>query len=152
MLTTNFKAMTLKDVPADDFIAAYAKHLKTQGKFVVPKWSDIVKTAAFKELAPYDPDWMYTRAAAIARRVYIRPNVGVGALRKIFGGPKRFGGRPNHFALASGKIERYILQQFSALGLMEESKTTKGGRMLTSKGQQELDYVSTHMAAKTTTH
>jgi small subunit ribosomal protein S19e len=148
MMTTNFTATTLKDVSAEDFIDAYAKHLKTQGKFVVPKWSDIVKTAAFKELAPYDPDWMYTRAAAIARRVYIRPNVGVGALRKIFGGSKRFGGRPSHFALAAGKIERYILQQFTAMGLMEESKATKGGRMLTSKGRQELDYVSTHMAAK----
>jgi small subunit ribosomal protein S19e len=107
-----------------------------------------VKTAAFKELAPYDPDWLYTRAAAIARRVYIRPNVGVGALKKIFGGAKRFGGRPNHFALGAGKIDRHILQQFSKLGLMEESKASKGGRVLTSKGRQELDYVSSHFATK----
>lgn len=106
-----------------------------------------MKTAAFKELAPYDPDWLYTRAAAIARRVYIRPNVGVGALRKIFGGAKRFGGRPNHFALGAGKIDRHILQQFSKLGLMEESKASKGGRVLTSKGRQELDYVTSHFAA-----
>ena len=86
--------------------------------------------------------------AAIARRVYIRPNVGVGALRKVFGGSKRFGGRPAHFALASDKIQRHILQQFTKLGLMEESKNSKGGRVLTSKGRQELDYVSSHFAAK----
>ena len=28
----------------------------------LPSWVDIVKTAPFKELAPYDPDWYYIRA------------------------------------------------------------------------------------------
>ena len=28
----------------------------------LPPWTDIVKTAKFKELAPYDPDWYYIRA------------------------------------------------------------------------------------------
>lgn len=28
----------------------------------LPEWTDIVKTARFKELAPYDPDWYYVRA------------------------------------------------------------------------------------------
>lgn len=28
----------------------------------LPPWTDIVKTARFKELAPYDPDWYYVRA------------------------------------------------------------------------------------------
>jgi hypothetical protein len=28
----------------------------------VPTWVDIVKTGAYKELAPYDPDWYYVRA------------------------------------------------------------------------------------------
>jgi small subunit ribosomal protein S19e len=28
----------------------------------LPEWVDIVKTARFKELPPYDPDWYYTRA------------------------------------------------------------------------------------------
>lgn len=28
----------------------------------LPAWVDIVKTGAFKELAPYDPDWYYVRA------------------------------------------------------------------------------------------
>jgi hypothetical protein len=31
---------------------------------------------------------------------------------------------------------------------MEESKASKGGRTLTSKGRQEMDYVSSHLAAK----
>lgn len=31
----------------------------------LPEWTDIVKTAKFKELAPYDPDWYYVRAGEI---------------------------------------------------------------------------------------
>lgn len=27
----------------------------------VPVWADLVKTATFKELAPYDADWFYIR-------------------------------------------------------------------------------------------
>ena len=37
MLTTNYTVKTLKDVSAEDFIETYAKHLKTQGKFEIPK-------------------------------------------------------------------------------------------------------------------
>lgn len=33
-------------------------------KMQVPAWVDIVKTGAYKELAPYDPDWYYIRAGA----------------------------------------------------------------------------------------
>lgn len=46
----------------DAFITAYASHLKRSGKLEVPTWVDIVKTGAYKELAPYDQDWFYTRA------------------------------------------------------------------------------------------
>ncbi len=59
MATT--RGITVKDVPADAFIAAYAKHLKRSGRVDVPKWADVVKTGAFKELAPYDPDWYLIR-------------------------------------------------------------------------------------------
>ena len=52
----------------------------------VPEWTDIVKTAKFKELAPYDEDWFYIRCASIARHVYIRAPVGVGAVARIYGG------------------------------------------------------------------
>ncbi len=31
----------------------------------VPAWSDLVKTATFKELAPYDGDWYYIRAGML---------------------------------------------------------------------------------------
>ena len=47
---------------AEAFIVAYASHLKRSGKLEVPTWVDIVKTGSFKELAPNDADWFYTRA------------------------------------------------------------------------------------------
>lgn len=36
---------SLRDVPAADFIAAYAAHLKKGGKIELPEWVDVVKTA-----------------------------------------------------------------------------------------------------------
>jgi|APGre2960657444_1045066.scaffolds.fasta_scaffold03393_5 hypothetical protein len=38
----------------------------------VPTWADVVKTASYKELAPYDPDWFFVRAASMARKVYLK--------------------------------------------------------------------------------
>lgn len=67
------------------------------GKVRVPEHMDLVKTARFKELAPYDPDWFYVRCAAILRHVYIRSPVGVKSVTKIFGGRKRNGVTPSHF-------------------------------------------------------
>ena len=67
-----FEAPTVRSVPASAFIAAYAEVLKNNDKFVVPKWADTVKTGVHKELAPYDPDWYFIRAAAIARKIYLR--------------------------------------------------------------------------------
>lgn len=51
-----------------------------------PDWVDLVKSARFKELAPYDPDWFYVRCAALVRHIYFRSPVGVGSVTKIFGG------------------------------------------------------------------
>ena len=62
---TETGGVTVKDVTSHDFVIAYAAHLKRIGKIEVPKWADLVKTASFKELAPYDQDWYYIRAGAL---------------------------------------------------------------------------------------
>ena len=72
----------------------------------MPTWVDIVKTGAFKEQAPYDPDWWYVRAATLARHVYLHKSVGVGALCKLHGGPKNRGFRPSHHSRASASVQR----------------------------------------------
>merc|ERR1712196_640289 len=69
------RCTTVKDVPADAFIRKCADFLKRQPKFQVPKWADLVKTGHFKELAPYDEDWFYIRAASIARSTFVQVSV-----------------------------------------------------------------------------
>merc|ERR1711972_457426 len=115
---------TVKDVKADKFIAAFAQHLKRQGRFEIPKWADVVKTAKYKELPPNDPDWLYVRTASMVRKIYIRAGMGVGAMRKVYGGQLRRG---------TGKIARYILQQLEEMGLVEQDDN--GGRRITKEGQ-----------------
>jgi small subunit ribosomal protein S19e len=58
-------AVTVKDVDPHKFIKAYAAFLKRSGKLEIPKWVDLVKTASYKELAPYDPDWFYHRVGKL---------------------------------------------------------------------------------------
>ncbi|KAG8734602.1 40S ribosomal protein S19 [Ceratobasidium sp. 428] len=98
----------VRDISADAFIVAYSSHLKRSGKLEVPIWVDLVKTGAYKEQAPYDPDWYYVRAAAVARHIYLRKHVGVGALAKLHGGRNRRGNRPSHHADASTNIQRKV--------------------------------------------
>merc|ERR1712070_506372 len=135
---------TVKDVPHAKFIAAFAQHLKRQGRFEIPKWADVVKTGKQKELAPYDPDWLYVRSASMVRKIYIRGGSGVGGFRKVYGGQKRRGTCKKLFVKGSGKILRYILQQLEEMGLVEQDEA--GGRKITKEGQRELDTVAVQAA------
>merc|ERR1712188_360316 len=134
------RGITVKDVPADAFIKKSAEFLKRQPKFQVPKWADLVKTGHFKELAPYDEDWFYIRAASVARKIYLRPGCGIGALRHWYGGCHRRGTRTSKHATASGAVIRNALHQLEAQGLVELH--ADGGRKITSKGRSELDRIA----------
>ena len=138
------KGVTLKDVPADKFVVAYAAHLKKAGTLAVPKWVNVAKTGVHKELAPYDPDWFYVRAAAVARQVYLNRGIGVGHLAIRYGGARRRGSRPNRFQRGSHLVARSALQSLEKLGLVE--KHGDGGRRLTTAGQRELDRIATSVA------
>ena len=140
-MATEARGICVKDVAANDFVVAYAAHLKRIGKIEVPKWADLVKTASYKELAPYDPDWYYIRAAAIARRVYLRGGVGVGAFKKIFGGRQMRGTIREKFSTGSGSIARHILKQLEALKIVEKVPNGKG-RRITPQGQRDLDSIA----------
>ncbi|ORY66645.1 40S ribosomal protein S19-A [Leucosporidium creatinivorum] len=130
----------VRDVAPEAFIQAYSSHLKRSGKLEVPTWVDIVKTAPSKELAPYSQDWYYIRAAAVARHIYLRKHVGVGALRKLHGGAINRGNRPSHHADASGSVERKILQSLEKIGVLE--KDPRGGRRISQDGQRDLDRIA----------
>ncbi|KAK0439809.1 ribosomal protein S19e [Armillaria borealis] len=131
----------VRDVSAEAFIAAYASHLKRSGKLEVPTWVDLVKTGHFKELAPYDPDWYYVRAAAVARHIYLRKDVGIGALAKLHGGRNRRGNRPSHHEDASASVQRKVCQSLEKIGVLEQ--TERGGRRISQDGQRDLDRIAT---------
>merc|ERR1711957_887594 len=109
---------TVKDVPAKDFIEAFAKHLKKGNKIAIPEWGQYVKTACFKELAPYDNDWLYTRAASIAYQVYMRKKVGVNGMRKHYGTGARRGVCKPHQRSVAGKNIRYCINQLATAGII----------------------------------
>ncbi|EGP90881.1 unnamed protein product [Zymoseptoria tritici ST99CH_1A5] len=133
--------VSVRDVPSDKFIAAYAAFLKRQGKLPIPGWSDTVKLSHAKELPPQSQDWFYIRAASVARHVYVRKTVGVGRLRKAHGGTKNRGSRPSHHVDASGAVDRKIFQALEKIGVLETDEE-KGGRRITQSGQRDLDRIA----------
>jgi small subunit ribosomal protein S19e len=109
----------------------------------VQTWVDIVKTASYKELAPYDPDWFYIRAASMARKLYVSGNMGVGAFRKNYSGAKNDGVCRHHYAIGSGSVARSILKQLEAVGVVEKGPK---GRRITPSGQRDLDRIAGRVA------
>ena len=80
--------------------------------------SDIIKTGHLKELAPENPNWYYVRVASLARKVYLRPQIGVGRLKHIYGGKKNYGVANEHHATAAGKIIRDGLKELERIGIL----------------------------------
>eukprot|EP00456_Euglypha_rotunda_P055174 TRINITY_DN447_c0_g1_i1.p1 TRINITY_DN447_c0_g1~~TRINITY_DN447_c0_g1_i1.p1 ORF type:complete len:202 (-),score=37.50 TRINITY_DN447_c0_g1_i1:143-748(-) len=134
--------VTVRDVPAEDFIVELAKHFKEKGKLELPEWHDYVKTSITKEMGPLDPDWYFVRAASLTRKVYLRGGTGIGAFARVYGGRKRRNtkGR-NHFQRSATGVIRYILKQLASLGLVEKQKE-KRGRFITKSGQKLLDTIA----------
>jgi len=110
----------VKDVNQHEFVKALSNHLKKSGKLKIPDWVDIVKTGVHKELAPYEEDWYYTRAASIARHLYLRAPVGVGAFRKMYGARRNNGTAPSHFCQSSASVARKCLQSLESMKMVEK--------------------------------
>lgn len=130
------------DVAADELIPRIAEELKKSKEVTPPAWSSYAKTGAFKERRPTSDNWWFVRCASILRRLYVKGPTGVARLRTAYGGRKRRGVRPGHFARGSGSIIREALQQMEKAGLVEHEKGT--GRRLSNKGRSFLDRLA-HM-------
>merc|ERR1711962_1330851 len=139
--------VTVKDVDPQVFVRAFGAHLK-KSKLKVPEYVTIVKTSKAHELGPLDPDWFYVRAASVARHVYLRPNVGVGAVRKIYGGAKRNGTRPNNFCLSSSSVPRKVLQSLEGIKIV--SKDVNGGRTIAPTGRRDMDRIAGQCVSQAT--
>merc|ERR1712167_298401 len=149
LIINNQQKCTVKDVPAKEFIEAFARHLKKGNKIKMPEWVTYYKTACFKDLAPYDPDWLYIRAASIAYQLYMRGKVGVNTLRKHYSGKHRRGTRTEHSRLTAGKCIRYCLLELEKsqfVGKMqfekEDGSTIVAGKSLTKKGVTDMDRIA----------
>ena len=81
------------------------------------------------------------KTAAIARHIYLRKDVGIGALTKLHGGAKRRGNRPSHHADSSASVQRKICQSLEKIGVLEQ--TDNGGRRISQDGQRDLDRIAT---------
>lgn len=98
--------------------------------------------------------------ASVARFIYLRKHVGVGALQKLHGGSVNRGNRPSHHADGSGEspsrpflssranlcpvlgsVERKVLQALEAIGVLEKD-TVRGGRRISQDGQRDLDRIA----------
>ena len=79
--------------------------------------------------------------AAVARHIYLRKDVGIGALAKLHGGRNRRGKRPSHHANASCAVQRKICQALEKLGVLEQGPN--GGRRISQDGQRDLDRIAT---------
>ena len=148
--------ITVKDVPAHDFILAYADHLKKTQKIESIKNAHFIKTSHASHNSPYSEDWFFVRAAALARKLYIRPELGVETLKHLFGRRKNNGNAPYTHAVASGKVIRFALQQLekSNIVMRLNDKRNKGlkaipaieskklPRVLTPEGQKELNEIA----------
>ena len=93
--------------------------------------------------------------ASVARKIYLRQNVGVGRLRKIYGGKQRNGARPPHKAIASGAVIAAALKNLESMGVIETAKAPVGyidllccfnycnrGRTITRTGRRDLDRIA----------
>lgn len=104
-------------------------------------------------MAPYDDDWLYTRAASIAYQLYMRGRVGVNTLRKHYSGKKRDGTCTEHHCKAAGKNIRYCLQQLESAGLVgkmtienDDGSNQIISKTLTKKGTKDMDRIASKIA------
>ena len=148
------KGTTVLDVPANTFIKELASFLKEKNVIKLPKWSYLVKSSHANDVVPLDPDYMFYKAAAIARILYVTKSksIGVGSLRSFFGKKMRRGVEPPKFMKAAGKIIREIAKQLKANGYVEnygaKGNSVTYGMVLTKQGRTELDKIASKVMKK----
>jgi small subunit ribosomal protein S19e len=136
--------ITPSDVPASKLIERLARHLRENVDAVTPpSWTIAAKTGSHVEKQPQEPDWWYTRCAAILRKIYVHGPVGIEKLRAEYGGGKRHGSMPQHASKAGGSVIRKALQQLETAGLVETSKPD--GRRVTKDGRKLLQELAVEL-------
>ena len=148
------KGFTVLDVPSSQFINALADYFKEKNIIKVPKYAPLVKTSKSNDCEPINQDYIYYRAAAICRKLYLTKskNLGVGSLRSMFSKKQRRGSQPPRTFRAGGKIIRELVIQLKGKEYIDnygqnEEETDKGLH-LTKKGRSELDKIAAGLMKK----
>lgn len=136
----------IRTVSQGALVSRLAVELKKADKIKPPAWAAFTKTGVATERPPSQPDWWYSRAAAILRRIYMTGPVGTQRLRTALGGRRRRGHKPAHHMKAGGKVIRLMLQQLESEGLITKIAKPKAGRIITPKGQRLVDRTAAKMA------
>ncbi len=127
------------DVPAGKLISGLAEHLQKLPGMEAPEWAPFVKTGSQAERPPLEPDWWFTRAGSLLRKLYLSGPTGISDFASVYGGAKAVGYAFRHHRDAGSSVIRRILKQLEQAELV--AKTPKG-RILTPKGVALLDKVS----------
>jgi small subunit ribosomal protein S19e len=138
--------VSVKDVQNQDLIEKAAKELEKIEQIKPPEWATYAKTGVHKERPPSQENWWYLRSASVMRKLYLGNKLGVSKLRKVYGGRKNRGHKPEHKKLASGAVVRKVLQQLEAAGFVKAEKGK--GRSITPKGQSFLNKIVKEIKSK----
>ena len=145
---------TALDVPSNILINAIASYFKEKNIIKLPKYSALVKTSRANDCEPISADYIYYRAAAICRKLYLTKskNVGVGSLRSMFSKKQRRGSQPPKTFRSGGKIIRDLVIQLKGAKYVEnykgEEEESFYGLHLTKTGRSELDKIAAGIMKK----
>ena len=146
---------TVLDVPANKLINQVASFFKEKNIIKVPAYAPLVKTSRSNDCEPIDPDYIFYKAAAICRKLYLTKskNLGVGSLRSMFSKKERRGSQPPKTFRAGGKIIRELVIQLKKAGYVsnygkDEEESTNYGLFLTKKGISEFDKIASSLMKK----
>ena len=145
---------TVLDVPANKFVNQVAAFFKEKNIIKLPKYAPLVKTSRANDCEPINPDYIYYKAAAICRKLYVTKskNLGVGSLRSMFSKKERRGSQPPKTFRAGGKIIRDLVIQLKNAGYVknygEKEDDSNSGLFLTKTGRSELDKIASGLMKK----
>ena len=145
---------TVLDVPANKFINELAAFFKEKSIIKLPKYSRLVKTSRANDCEPINPDYIFYKAAAIARKLYLTKskNIGVGSLRVMFSKKERRGSQPPKTFRAGGKIIRDLVIQLKNAKYIAnyggKEDETNSGLYLTKSGRSQLDKIASGLMKK----
>ncbi len=126
------------NIPQALFIQRLATYIKENVDEVQPPlWAFAVKTSPHTSRQPEDPDWWFTRAASILRKIYLHGPIGMEHLRADYGGRKGARVSREHVRKGGSSNIRKIVQQLEAAKLVEPAKTK--GRVISREGRGVLD-------------